>query len=89
MLQHLHDVTGKDLECVARGTLVLLFFLYKEWESEDVNSSMASLPFRFPWHLPLHPSGSGHCLSVPLQLLAHFSSSRRKPFGMSVYKPRC
>lgn len=89
MLQHLPDVTGKDLECVTRGTFVLLFFLYKEWESEDVNFSMASLPFPFPWHLLLPPSQSGHCLSVPLQILARFSSSRRKPFWMSVYKPRC
>lgn len=87
MLQHLHDVTGKDLEYVTRGAFVLLFVLYKEWENEDVNPSMASLPFCFPWHQLLPPSGSGHCLHVLLQILTHFSFSRRKPFWKSVYKP--
>lgn len=62
-------------------------FLYKEWETEGVNSPMASLPFCSPWHQLLPPSGLGHCLSVLLQILTHFSFSRRKPFWKSVYKP--
>lgn len=30
MLQHLHAVTGNDLECVTHGNFVLLFFLCKQ-----------------------------------------------------------